>query len=149
MMFRSSPSFLELIKLQEDVSQLISHLSERISEGLLSSDSQWAPNIDLSEDADRIVIKAEVPGVHAKDLQISIKEGFLRICGEKKQPIHRSKVRYICLERSYGKFSRNLYLNTAIDINTVRAQLQDGLVTIWLPKLPNRRQLERIIPIES
>ena len=149
MMFRSSPSFLELMKLQEDVSQLISHLSERISEGLLSSNSQWAPNIDLSEDADRIVIKAEVPGVHAKDLQISIKEGFLRICGERKQPIHRSKVRYICLERSYGKFSRNLYLNTAIDINAVRAQLQDGLVTIWLPKLPNRRQLERIIPIES
>ncbi|MFN8008968.1 MAG: Hsp20/alpha crystallin family protein [Terriglobia bacterium] len=148
-MFRSSPSFVELIRLQEDVSQLISHLSERISEGLLSSNSQWAPNIDLSEDAEKIVVKAEVPGVHAKDLEILIREGFLRISGEKKQPIHRNQVRYICLERSYGKFSRNLYLSAAIDIKGVRARLQDGLVTIWLPKLPNRRQLERIIPIES
>ena len=148
-MFRSNPSFVELIRFQEDVSQLISHLSERISEGLLSSNSQWAPNIDLSEDAEKIVVKAEVPGVQAKDLQIVIKEGLLSISGEKKQPIHRNRVRYICLERSYGKFSRNLYLSAAIDIKNVRAQLRDGLVTIWLPKLPNRRQLERTIPIES
>ena len=148
-MIKSNPSFLDLIRLQEDVSQLISYLSERISEGLLNSNSQWAPNIDLSEDADEIVIKAEVPGVQAKDLHILIKEGFLQISGEKRQPLHRSQVRYICLERSYGKFCRNLYLNAAIDINAVRARLHDGLVTIWLPKLPNRRQLERIIPLES
>jgi HSP20 family protein len=106
------------------------------------------PNIDLSEDANEIVIKADVPGVHAKDLQIVIKEGFLQISGEKRQPVHRNKVRYICLERSYGKFCRKLYLNAAIDINAVRAKLHDGLVTIWLPKLPNRRQLERTIPLE-
>jgi HSP20 family protein len=148
-MFRSNPSFLELIKLQEDVSQLVSFLSEQISEGLMNSKSQWAPSIDLSEDTNEIVIKAEVPGVQAKDMQIVIKEGFLQISGEKRQPIHRNKVRYICLERSYGKFCRNLYLNAAIDINSVRAKLHNGLVTIWLPKLSNRRQLERIIPLES
>lgn len=148
-MLKSSPAFGELVKLQDDVNQLISYLSERISEELMNSTSQWAPNLDLTEDPEQIVIKAEVPGVLAKDLHILMKEGFLQISGEKKQPVHRSRVRYICLERAYGKFCRTLYLNAAIDINSVRAKLHDGLVTIWLPKLANRRQQERIIPIES
>jgi HSP20 family protein len=148
-MLQDSP-IVELMKLQEDITQLICGLSSKFSGGLMHSGQLWSPNTDLSEDSKEIVVRAEVPGIGVSDLEVVFQEGYLQISGEKKQPNHKDKdiVRYLCLERSYGKFSRIIYLNVAVDINTASAKLHNGVLTIALPKLSNRRKQEKIIPIE-
>ena len=147
-MLQESP-IVELMKLQEDITQLICGLSGKFSGGLHST-QLWSPNIDLSEDSKEIVVRAEVPGITVSDLEVVFQEGYLQVSGEKKQPVHKDSdiMRYLCLERGYGRFCRTIYLNVAVDINTASAKLHAGVLTISLPKLSNRRKQEKTIPIE-
>jgi HSP20 family protein len=147
-MTKPSPAIAELIKLQEDISHLLSDLTG-ISGDLYGSANHWSPNLDLSENDAEIIVKVEVPGIGHSDLEIVFHDGYLRIRGEKRQPSHSEKVRYLCLERGYGKFHRTIYLTSAVDINAASTRLRDGVLTITLPKLSNRRNQEKVIPIES
>ncbi|MCI0417773.1 MAG: Hsp20/alpha crystallin family protein [Acidobacteria bacterium] len=148
-MVKRNPAIAELLQLQEEINHLLCDLTVRVSGEFLGSANHWAPNIDLSEDAGEIVVKVEVPGVAQADLEIVFQEGYLQIRGEKRQPAHSNKVRYLCLERGYGKFQRTIYLTVAVDISAARARLGSGVLTITLPKLSNRRKQEKVIPIES
>jgi HSP20 family protein len=148
-MVKRNPAIAEILQLQEDLNHLLSDLTVRISDEFLATANHWTPNIDLTEDTDEITIKAEVPGVTAVDLEVLFQEGAVQIRGEKRQPVHRGKVRYLCLERAYGKFSRTIHLTAAVDLNTARARLRNGVLTLTLPKLSNRRKQERVIPVEA
>jgi len=147
-MVRRNPAITEVLRLQEDLNHLLCDLTVRVSGEFMDSANHWVPNIDLSEDGAEIVVKAEVPGVSQADLEIVFQEGYLQIRGEKRQPSHPDKVRYLCLERGYGRFYRTIYLTIAVDISSARARLASGVLTITLPKLSNRRKQEKIIPIE-
>jgi HSP20 family protein len=147
-MVKQNPAIAELLKLQEDLNHLLCDLTAQVSGEFLGPANHWVPNIDLSEDAHEIVVKAEVPGVAQSDLEIVFQEGYLQIRGDKRQPSHGDKVRYLCLERGYGKFYRTVCLTIAVDITAAKAKLAAGVLTITLPKLSNRRKQEKIIPIE-
>lgn len=147
-MVSRNPAIVEILQLQEDLNHLLSDLTVRISSEFLGTANHWAPNVDLSEDADEIVVKAEIPGISQSDIEIVFQEGSLQIRGEKRRPAHQEKVRYLCLERRYGTFSRTVYLTVAVDVNAAHARLGNGVLTITLPKLSNRRKQERTIPIE-
>jgi HSP20 family protein len=148
-MITRNPTLKELVSLQEDINHLLSALTNEISGEFYGTASHWTPNIDLSEDSNEIIVKAEVPGIAAAHLAAVFQDGYLQIRGEKKQSAAPGKVRYLCLERGYGKFCRTIYLTVAVDINAANARLRNGVLTITLPKLSNRRQQERLIPIES
>jgi HSP20 family protein len=139
----------ELIRLQEDINRLFAELSGHISGGTLQRTTNWIPNIDLSEDSKEFIVRAELPGVSADDLQIVFQEGYLHIRGEKKRRPHEAKIRYLCLERNYGKFNRTIQLNGVVDIDTALARLHKGILTIVLSKLVNRRRSEKVIPVET
>jgi HSP20 family protein len=147
-MVKRNPAIAELLQLQEELNHLLCDLTVRVSGELLGPANHWVPNIDLSEDTNEIVVKAEVPGIAQADLEIVFQEGYLQIRGDKRQPSHGDKVRYLCLERGYGKFHRTIYLTVAVDIGSARAKLASGVLTITLPKLSNRRKQEKIIPID-
>jgi len=139
----------ELIRLQEDINRLFAELSGHISGGALQGTASWVPNVDLSEDSKEFIVRAEVPGSGSDDLQVLFQEGHLLIRGEKKRLPHPAKIRYLCLERNYGKFNRTIELNAVVDIDAALARLHNGILTIVLPKLANRRRSEKIIPIET
>src|SRR5262245_36674657 len=139
----------ELIRLQEDINRLFAELSGHISGGTLQGTAGWVPNVDLSEDSNEFIVRAEVPGSTPDELQIIFNEGYLHIRGEKKRLPHETKVRYLCLERHYGKFSRTIEVNAVVDIDAAQARLHNGVLTIVLPKLANRRRSEKIIPVET
>lgn len=148
-MLKQYSPIIELLKLQQDINRLLGELSGEISGSTPQSTASWIPNIDLSENSKEFIVRVEVPGITANLLQIVLQEGYLHISGEKKQAAHNTKVRYLCLERSYGKLDRTIYLNAVVDVNTACAKLQNGILTISLPKLSNRRRLEKVIPIEA
>ncbi len=97
---------------------------------------EWAPQLDLSETKDALVVKAEIPGMDPKDIQISLQEQLLTIKGEKKQEKEEKDEHYHRVERSYGGFTRTVRLPVAVDAEKVTASFKNGLLTVKLPKTP-------------
>ena len=107
----------------------------------------YLPQIDVCERPDEIVILVEMPGVSRKDLTISWKEHILIISGHKQQEPEAGNVRYLCVERNYGAFRREIAIGIPIDYKNARAELKNGLMKIHLPKIPVQKSHDTI-PIE-
>jgi HSP20 family protein len=95
----------------------------------------WNPNLDVCERPDEIVILVEMPGVERSDVQITWNDGLLIISGLKRQhPLQPGAANYLCVERTYGHFRREININIAVDHSRAKAELRDGLMHIHLPK---------------
>ena len=92
------------------------------------------PTVDVSENEDAIVVKAEVPGCKAEDIDISVHGNTTTISGEKKRQEEKKEKGYYHIERSYGSFRRSLHLATEVDPEKIEATCKDGILTITLPK---------------
>jgi HSP20 family protein len=95
---------------------------------------EWEPKVDLSESKDALVVKAEIPGVEQKDIEVSLQDGYLTIKGEKQEEKEQKEKQYHCVERSYGAFARTLRLPATVDASKVTATFKDGVVTVTMPK---------------
>jgi HSP20 family protein len=96
--------------------------------------SEWMPAIDVSETPKQIVVKAEIPGMEAKDMDISLNGRVLTLKGEKKSEQEEKEENYHRVERRYGAFSRSFELPTDVDANKVKASYKDGVLKLSLPK---------------
>ena len=85
---------------------------------------------------DAVMVKAEVPGMDPKDIQISLQEQLLTIKGEKQMEKEEKEERYYRMERTYGAFTRSVRLPVAVDGGKVSASFKNGLLTVTLPKTP-------------
>jgi HSP20 family protein len=102
------------------------------SRGLLGSGV--FPQINMTEDADRFYIRAELPGVNTSDLEMQATAKNLSIAGERKIEAENEGVRYHRREREAGKFSRIIAMPTEIDPDRIEAKMHDGILTIRVPK---------------
>ncbi|MBI4392132.1 MAG: Hsp20/alpha crystallin family protein [candidate division NC10 bacterium] len=100
---------------------------------------EWTPRLDLSETKETLVVRAEIPGLEAKDVQISLQDQVLTIKGEKKQEKEEKDEHHYRMERSYGVFARSLRLPVAVDREKVTAKFKNGVLTIALPKAPSAK----------
>ena len=100
----------------------------------------WSPPIDVYETGDTYVITAEVPGLTREDVELALEEMRLTISG--RRPDHPASsagtVRFHQVERGRGPFARTFEFAERIDSSRVNADLSDGVLTITLPKLPER-----------
>jgi HSP20 family protein len=94
----------------------------------------WAPALDVSETKEAVVVKAEVPGMDPKDIQLSLQDQTLVLKGEKKQAKEEKEEHYYRAERSYGAFVRTVRLPANVDASKVAAAFKNGLLTVTLPK---------------
>jgi HSP20 family protein len=92
------------------------------------------PAMDVSEDKDAITVKAELPGMTADDINISVQGNTLSITGEKKEETEEKKEGYYHSERRFGSFRRDLMLPSDVDASKVDAAYREGVLTITLPK---------------
>jgi HSP20 family protein len=98
------------------------------------SEFDWNPSIDVSESENDIVVKAELPGVDSKDVEISVDNNNLIISGEKRQEEEEKDRNYYRLERSYGSFRRSFALPPDVDVDKIRASSKDGVISVVIPK---------------
>ena len=96
----------------------------------------WAPAIEVFDREDKFVVKAEVPGIKAEDIDISVVGDILTIKGEKKAETEVKEEDYYCCERSYGSFYRSIALPSDVDANKIEANYEDGVLEVSLPKAP-------------
>jgi HSP20 family protein len=95
---------------------------------------EWMPAIDVSETDKEIVVKAEIPGMEAKDIDISLDGRVLTLKGEKKTEQEKKEENYHRVERRYGTFSRSFELPADVDANKVNATYKDGVLKLNLTK---------------
>jgi HSP20 family protein len=99
----------------------------------------WNPAVDMFEKDDKLVIKAELPGVDKKDVSLDLKDGILTLKGERKLENEVKDGSYYRCEMTYGKFMRSFALPADVDPESINAEFQKGLLTIEVPKPENRK----------
>ena len=94
----------------------------------------WYPLTDVSETPEHLTLRLEVPGLSREDLKISVENNMLTVRGEKSQETSSEDETFYRTERSYGSFERSFSLPSHVDRDDVSASLQDGVLTIRLPR---------------
>jgi HSP20 family protein len=94
----------------------------------------WNPSVDIFENDNEVVIKAELPGMSAKDIEVNLENNVLTLKGERRFEKEAKEENYHRVEREYGSFSRAFSLPTAVDGDKVAAEYKDGVLKIVLPK---------------
>ena len=99
-------------------------------------DADWVPSVDVTEENGEIRVKAEMPGLEEKDINVTIENGILSISGEKKEEKkEEDKERnYILSERSFGSFKRQIRLPDDVKSGDVKAKFRNGVLEITLPR---------------
>lgn len=130
--------FRDLRAMQEQMNRLLDMAwnregGEELREGI------WQPPVDIYEDENSVVIKAEVPGVDQKEIDIRIEDNTLTIRGERKHSQEVKKENYHRVERYYGSFQRSFSLPHTINQEKVKATCEQGVLTITLPKREEKK----------
>lgn len=125
--------FRELEALREDVNRLFQETMARPRRESPAART-WAPPVDVAEDENNIIVKAELPGMKREDIDIELTGDTLTIRGERKFEAEDKKENYVRVERAYGKFQRSFTLGVPVKTNEVKASYKNGLLEIVIPK---------------
>jgi HSP20 family protein len=125
-----------LTTLQKEIDRLFERFWEPKWDEFPALGGEWTPTLDLSETKDALVVKAEIPGIEPKEIEVSLQEQVLTIKGEKRQEKEEKDEHYFRMERAYGGFVRSLRLPVPVDGSKVSATFKNGLLTVKLPKTP-------------
>jgi HSP20 family protein len=126
--------FREVSRLRNEMDRLWDDYFGPGRRALKPMEEAWLPAVDVSETGDKITVKAEIPGMEAKDIEISMVGDTLTIKGEKKAEREEKEENYHLVERSYGSFSRAMKLPVAVDPDKVEATYKNGVLTVVLSK---------------
>jgi len=127
------PTWGRLSDLREEIGRLFeAPFSELARTSQLLSG--WTPAIDMHEDKDNVIVKAELPGMKKEDIDVSLHDGMLSISGERKSEKEFENAEVYRAERFVGRFQRSLTLPAPVAADKVKAQYKDGVLTITLPK---------------
>jgi HSP20 family protein len=108
-----------------------------------------APAMDMSEDDKAYKISAELPGLDAKDVDVTISGNTLLLKGEKRQEKEEKEQNYYLSERIYGSFQRAFELPASVDRGKIAADFSKGVLTITLPKTPAAQKQQKKIEVKS
>ena len=108
-----------------------------------------APAIDMSEDERAYKVSAELPGINAKDIDVSVSGDTLVLKGEKRQEKEEKDKNYHFSERTYGSFQRSFQLPSSVDRDKVAADFSKGVLTITLPKTAEAQKPVKKIAVRS
>jgi HSP20 family protein len=145
--YRDWDPFKEMREFQDRINQLFDETLGRFPVSREESFERiWSPPVDIYENQDNIVLKAELPGMKKEDVSIEVKDNVLTLKGERKQEQETKKENYYRIERAYGKFSRSFTLPSTVKVDDVKATYKDGVLEITLPKVEEAKA--KAIPIK-
>jgi HSP20 family protein len=126
--------FRDLLTTQREFDRLFKEAFSPMSGETEVSTRSWAPPVDIYETEDAIVLKAELPGIDPKDVEVRVEDNTLYLKGERNYEKEVKEQNYHRIERSYGSFARSFSLPNSIDAEKVKAEYKDGLLTLTMPK---------------
>jgi HSP20 family protein len=140
--------FKDLLFLQERMSRIFDEalMQYKGSSGL--SSGAWFPPVDIYESGDKLVLKAELPGVDLDDVAVEVQENVITLKGERKLNKGTGRENYHRMERFYGSFQRVFSLPNVVDKNEISANFEDGVLEIKVPKVIEETQKSVKINVE-
>ena len=126
--------FRDLLTTQDRFNRLFNDTFSRCFEEGELGNRGWNPAVDIYETDHNLVLKAELPGVDPKDVDIRIENGTLHLKGERKFSSEVKQENYHRVERAYGSFTRSFSLPSSVSADQVSAEYNNGLLTLTLPK---------------
>jgi len=128
--------FRDLVSLQDRMNRLFDESFRGVTRGEedWALGGSWAPAVDIFEHEGNIVLKAELPGVDAKDVDVRVENNVLTLKGERKFDAEVKKENYHRVERAYGTFSRSFTLPAVVDTVNIKAEFKEGVLRVTLPK---------------
>jgi len=130
--------FRDLVSLQERMNRLFDESFRGAGRGNQDDEwalgGSWAPAVDIYEQDGNIVLKAEVPGIDPKDVDVRIENNVLTLRGERRLDGEVKKESYHRVERTYGNFTRSFTLPNVVDTEKIKAEYHDGVLRMTLPK---------------
>jgi len=138
---------------QEEMAQMV-QMSPMLAHALGLAQQQgsapttaWAPALDISERKDAYLVTAELPGVQADDLQVTLEDGLLTIQGERHFAHDSSEQQFHRIERHYGAFRRAITLPAQVQAEQIEASFDNGVLQVLVPKMeeatPKRIQVRQ------
>jgi len=106
-----------------------------------------SPRVDISEEGNELVLKADMPGVEKKDIDITIADNMLTISGEKTHEEKVEKGSYVRCERTHGSFFRRFELPSDIDADKIKAHLENGVLEVRLSKTEESKSRSKKITV--
>jgi HSP20 family protein len=108
---------------------------------------ELSPSVDIYEEKNDVVVKAELPGIKKEDIDITLTDDTISISGEKRKETEVSKKDYYRWECSYGSFARSFALPTEVQSDKVKAEFKDGVLEIRIPKSEEAVKKEKKVKI--
>ena len=102
--------------------------------GMESNLTPWAPAVDIYETENEVVLKADLPDINEKDLDVRVENNMLTITGERKFEEKVKEEDYLRIERTYGSFSRSFGLPNTVNTEAIKAEYKNGVLKVELPK---------------
>ena len=124
----------ELENLEKRLSTFFRRPSMENGEKEMMKVTEWSPLVDISEDDNEYVVKAELPEIKKEEVKVTVRDNVLCISGERKKETEEKGKRYHRIEREYGSFMRNFTLPENADGSKVSAEYKDGILKVHLPK---------------
>ena len=129
---RTLTPFRGASSLQDHINRLFNEAFDRTTEE--SNLTTWAPPVDIYENEHELVVKADLPDVDPKDLDIRVENNVLTIRGERKFEKKVNEDNYLRVERACGAFSRSFSLANTVNSEGIKADYQNGVLTLRIPK---------------
>jgi HSP20 family protein len=129
--------FRDLVTVQDRMNRIFDEAFRGVrggSEEDWALGGNWAPAVDIFEDRDNIVLKAELPGIDPKDVDVRVENNVLSLRGERKFESEVQRDKYHRVERAYGSFSRSFTLPSVVDTDKIKAECKDGVLRVTLPQ---------------
>ena len=129
--------FRDLVSVQDRLNRIFDEAfsgTGRGSDDERALGGSWAPAVDIFEHEGDLVLKAELPGVDPKDVDVHVENNVLTLRGERKLESEVKREQYHRVERAYGSFSRSFTLPNVVDTDKIKAEYKDGVLRLVLPK---------------
>ena len=126
--------FSQLSSLRDEIDRLFDSPLSSFTEGTQPFLSGWLPAVDLFQDKDNIIVRAELPGMKKEEIEISLHDGVLTLSGERKAEEKYKEAEACRSERFLGRFHRTLPLPSVVAAEKAKASYKDGILTVVLPK---------------
>ena len=137
-----------LNSLQDQVNRLFDDTfsSHRSSQSDLAT---WAPAVDVFETENELVVKADLPDMNEKDIDVRVENNTLTVRGERKFEQQANEDNYLRIERAYGTFTRSFSLPNTVNPEAIRAEYRNGVLTVRMPKREESKPKQIKIGVSS
>ena len=128
--------FRDLVTVQDRMNRIFDEAFRGIPRGAEDDwalGGNWAPVVDIYEHEGNLVLKAELPGIEPKDVDVRVENNVLTLRGERKFDSEVKREKFHRVERAYGSFSRSFTLPSVVDTEKIKAEYKDGVLRVALP----------------